>query len=329
MGSGGCGDTHRGPIPQPQGAGPYQRGAAGAGGDKPWQRRGRSGGRGQGAGGPGAAPRRGQPASDPPRGAGAGGAGGSRAGCRPGPRGTPAAAAPAPRAPCAGAGPPARSLPAPERHGQCGQEQGQGRGDGGHGGHGTYPVEVEVGLPAVPPEEDGGLGVGASDGLPADEEPHHRAQHQRHVQRPEGQCGPQPLRPPPWVLCAGMGSATPRQCCPVPTPGSPSSGLHPTCTKEPPPSCAHPNRFHPNGLCLTHTPGYPFWWPSPCAHPSKIYPMASAPCPPQSSPISDLPWDPHPDGLHPLSTMITSTVMVTTPMPLIPTVFTSCQPQQP
>jgi len=84
---------------------------------------------------------------------------------------------------------------------------------------GAYPVEVEVRLPAVPPEEDGGLGVRAGDGLPEDEEPHHRPQHQRRVQRPEGQGGPQPLRPPPGLLCAGRrGQHRPR---PAPTTGPP------------------------------------------------------------------------------------------------------------
>lgn len=219
----------------------------------------------------------------------------------------------------------------PGEMGQCGQDKGDGTGEAGDVVHsGTYPVKVKVGLPAVPPEEDGGLRVGASDGLSTDEESHHRTQHQRHIQCPEGQCGPQPLRPPPRVLCAGMGSATSHQCCPVPTPGSPSSGLHPMSTKEPPSSRVHLNRFHPNvSASLTHTPGYPFWWPSPCAHPSSIHPMASAPCPPQLSPISDLPSDPPPDVLHPMSTMITSAVMVITLAPPIPTVFTSWQPQQP
>lgn len=102
--------------------------------------------------------------------------------------------------------------------------------------------------------------------------------------------------------------------------------LHPMSTKEPPPNRVHPNRFHPNGLCLTHTPGNPFWWPSPCAHLSSIHPMASAPCPPQSPPISDLPRDPPPDSLHPMSTMIASTMMVITLTSPIPTVLTSCQP---
>lgn len=69
-------------------------------------------------------------------------------------------------------------------------------------------------------------------------------------------------------------------------------GLHPMDTKEPPHDRVHPNRFHHNGLCLTHTQGYPVWGPSPSAQPSSIHPMASAPLPPQLSPISDPPRDP-------------------------------------
>lgn len=110
---------------------------------------------------------------------------------------------------------------------------------------GAYPVEVEVGLPAVPPEEDGGLGVGAGDGLPADEEPHHRPQHQRRVQRPEGQRGPQPLRPPPRLLCAGTGVSV-------------------TSTLRPP-------------------QGLPSRWPSPRTYPKTSTPMVSTPV--SSTPI--------------------------------------------
>lgn len=77
---------------------------------------------------------------------------------------------------------------------------------------GAYPVEVEVCLPAVPPEEHRGFGVRRGDGLPVDKEPHHRSQHQGHVQPPEHQRGPQPLRPSPRLLCVqGLGgSAAPQ-----------------------------------------------------------------------------------------------------------------------
>lgn len=190
----------------------------------------------------------------------------------------------------------------PGEMGQCGQDKGDGTGEAGdvvHGG--TYPVKVKVGLPAVPPEEDGGLRVGASDGLSTDEESHHRTQHQRHIQCPEGQCGPQPLRPPPRVLCAGMGSAISHQCCPCPPQGlhpvaftpCPPKSLHPvvsTSTDSTPTSLPHshtPQDIHSGGLHPVPIPAASTQWPLPHVHhnclPSQTYPqtpllMSFTPC---------------------------------------------------
>lgn len=173
---------------------------------------------------------------------------------------------------------------------------------------GAYPVEVEVCLPAVAPEEDGGLGVGPGDRLPAHKEPHHGPQHQRRVQRPEGQRGPQPLRPAPRLLCVRTQSGPglhPGDLHPVPTTGSPSrwSSSH-----------SQPKGLHADGV-----------------QPNSLHPMASAPWPPQhpppqSSPISYPAHDPPADGLHPMATSI---LMVSTPLVSMSVAFIPSQPEQP
>lgn len=167
-----CGDTgqrgsQQSPPLLPTGAvghGTYQPGAAGAGGGRPWLRCGRSVGRGRGAGGLGAAPQRGQPASGPPRGAGAGGGAGSTAGCRPGPRGRRAADGPGPPAPCGGAGRPVRNPPGTRESRQW-EEPGEkgwrwGRGQAWvrpMGGGGLFACVRPVGVASIRAANEGAV----------------------------------------------------------------------------------------------------------------------------------------------------------------------------
>lgn len=72
----------------------------------------------------------------------------------------------------------------------------------GVGSAAPYPGQVQVCLPAVPPEEDGGLRVGAGDGLAVDEEPDEGSQHYQHVQQPKDRGGQEPRKPTRGLLWA-------------------------------------------------------------------------------------------------------------------------------
>lgn len=142
------------------------------------------------------------------------------------------------------------------------------------------------------------------DGLPVDKEPHHRSQHQGHVQPPEHQRGPQPLRPSPRLLCVqGLGgSAAPQH----PPPQWPSPHAHlnnPTLMGSTPTASSRIAQ-------TTHTAQHP--------SPTTVFiPTTSSPCSTQWHPYKQSLCHALPDSLHPTTTPKASNPMAFTPPPFI------------